>query len=444
MILALFAVWQLAACDDTDQPPADDGGTAVDGGRGGAPAPTGGAPRGGSNASDGSHAGSAGNLGGSDGQAGAAAGAGNERSAAGAGGVTGASGAAGEGGAAESSGTGAGAAASASGAAAEGGAAGASGAISGHELVYVSRILGGILACSLDGDGIPTLLPGGPIRPTGHATSLAVHPTQKFVYVADEDKHVYVFPIGADGSLPTEPSSSVATSSYPLSLAIEPRGRFAYVASDQGTAIDAFAIDSDTGALTAVGEPLLVGDGPDHSQPAFIATEPGGHFVYVSQRTQQGIRGYAIEPTSGALSEIEGSPFAASGLPPGDNLWGGAIVFKASGDFAFTSGGALNAFSLDPTSGKLTLVEGSPFTLDVQSDPNAPNLAIDPQGKYIYATRFLLNNHVSGFAIDPTNGKLDAVPARPSPLSRPIRWPSIPAAASSTSAKTCPRRRYTA
>ncbi|MES1184120.1 MAG: beta-propeller fold lactonase family protein [Myxococcales bacterium] len=405
MVLALVATWQVAACDGNDEQPGG-GGAATDGGHGGATTPVG-APEGGSNSSGASHAGSGSTAGGNAGEAGSDAAAGNGGAAQlaneGGGGAAGASGSD-EGGARSEGGT-----AGLGGATDEGGA----GEISGREFVYVSHILGGIVSCSLDRDGVPTLLPGGPIRPGGHATSLAVHPTQKFVYVADEDKHVYVFPIGADGSLPAEPSSSIATPAYPLSLTIEPQGRFAYVASDQGTAIYGFAIDGVTGALTAVEEPLLVGEGPDFSQPAFIAAEPSGHYVYVSQRAQQGIRGYQIDSSSGTLSELEGSPFAASGLPPGDNLFGGAIVFKASGDFAFTSGGALNAFSLDPRSGALTLVEGSPFTLDVQSDPNAPNLTIDPRGKYLYVSHFLLNNHVSGFAIDPTSGKLEAVPGSP-------------------------------
>jgi len=403
MVLALVAIWQVAACDGNDETAPGGRNLAGDGGHGGAATSPGGAPLGGSSAAGASHAGNAGLPSGGSGEAGSNAAAGNG----------GAAGLANDGGSA--SGADDGGPPGEGGADSEGGANGEGGAseISGREFVYVSHILGGIVSCSLDSNGVPTPLPSGPIRPSGHATSLAVHPTQKFVYVADEDKHVYVFPIGADGSLPAEPSSSIATPAYPLSLTIEPQGRFAYVASDQGTAIYGFAIDGDSGALTAVGEPLLVGEGPDFSQPAFIAAEPSGSYVYVSQRAQQGIRGYQIDSSSGTLSELEGSPFAATGLPPGDNLFGGAIVFKASGDFAFTSGGALNAFSLDPRSGALTLVEGSPFTLDVQSDANAPNLTIDPQGKYLYVSHFLLNNHVSGFAIDATSGKLEAVPGSP-------------------------------
>jgi hypothetical protein len=38
------------------------------------------------------------------------------------------------------------------------------------------------------------------------------------------------------------------------------------------------------------------------------------------------------------------------------------------------------------------LVDGSPFTLDVQSDSDASNVALDPQGAYLYTTHCLGNN----------------------------------------------------
>jgi 6-phosphogluconolactonase len=286
--------------------------------------------------------------------------------------------------------------------------------IGGRQFVYVSRILGGVFGCSIDSEsGVPTPLPGNPVRPNGFAASIAVAPSQKFLFVADEDAHIYTFPIAADGTLSAQPSSSVELDAAPIGLTIEPQGRFAYVASRNGSSLTSLEIDEQTGALSAVGEPLLVGPGPDHAAPVYIAAAPGGHFVYVSMSSEQGIRGYAIDAISGELEEIAGSPFASAGLPDGDIVFGGAIAFKPSGDFAYTVGGALNAFALDPETGKLTLVEGSPFTKDVQSDANAPNVTIDAQGKYLYATRFLLTNHVSGFAIDAASGKLKEVPGSP-------------------------------
>ena len=45
----------------------------------------------------------------------------------------------------------------------------------------------------------------------------------------------------------------------------------------------------------------------------------------------------------------------------------------------------INAFAIDAETGALPVVSGSPFPLDVQSDANPPNIAIDQHGKYVHA-----------------------------------------------------------
>ena len=56
------------------------------------------------------------------------------------------------------------------------------------------------------------------------------------------------------------------------------------------------------------------------------------------------------------------------------------------------------------------MVEGSPFSLDVGSDPWAPNITIDPQGKLLYVCNFGLTRHITGFAIDAVSGALEQTP----------------------------------
>jgi 6-phosphogluconolactonase (cycloisomerase 2 family) len=199
-----------------------------------------------------------------------------------------------------------------------------------------------------------------------------------------------------------------------LSWTFDPQGRFAYVASPFSQSIYSFAVNGESGALQAIGEPLLVGPAPDHRLPAFVAADPSGHFVYVTQladpaapANDNGIRGYRVNQETGALSELPESPFGEGGVVAG------AIAFRPDGQFLFSSGGALNAYAIDPDSGNLSLVEGSPFTTDVGSDPWAINLAVTPQGDFVYVSHFLPTQHVSGFAIDPESGALQAVPGSP-------------------------------
>jgi 6-phosphogluconolactonase (cycloisomerase 2 family) len=276
----------------------------------------------------------------------------------------------------------------------------------------VSTVLGDILVASLDPkSGAPGLLDSSPIEVDGFVHGVAVSPNRKFLFVPAQPARIDTYPIAVDGSLPEQPSSSelIDDDNPILSLALDPRGRFAYGVSPFSQSIYIFKINQDTGVLTLSGEPLLVGPAPDHRAPAFVAPEPSGRFVYVTQMaaglpTGNGIRAYSVDATSGELTELSDSPFNEG------NVVAGAVVFRPDGKFLFTSGGAVNAFAVDTDSGKLELVEGSPFSLDVGSDPWAPNITIDPQGKLLYACNFGLTRHVTGFAIDPVSGALEQTP----------------------------------
>jgi len=284
----------------------------------------------------------------------------------------------------------------------EAGEAGSSGQ-SEREFAYFSGLFSGVTACALElGNastaGTPHVLQTVVSK---HAIALTTNPTQPFLYVATDDGHIDGYRIAADGTLPALPTSSVQTPSGSLAITIDPKGRFIYA---DGTDIYGYAIDPVTGALSAI-------DGPRPPGGSYVAADPTGNFVYVSG---QGLRGYRIDPNSGALKELEGSPFGTTDLPDEDVV-GGAIIFKPSGDFLYTSGmqgnGALNGFSIDAGSGKLELVAGSPFTRELDSDFNATDIAMDPKGQYLFVTSFR-TSHLSGFKIL-ADGSLTAVPGPP-------------------------------
>lgn len=313
-------------------------------------------------------------------------------------------------------------------AATDGGAAGSSGeggdSSSPEQLfAYVSTVLGDLLLCSVEpGDGTATLLPSSPLDSPGFLHGVAVDVTGRFLFALAEPSRIDTYPIAADGSLPAEPSSSaVVDDDNPLmSLTLDPLGRFAYVASPFSRTIYSFAVDPATGAFAPVAEPLLVGPGPDHRSPAYVAADPSGHFLYVSQMIDpaapaddNGIRGYRVDQGTGVLTELAASPFGDG------NVIAGALKFRPDGKFLFSSGGGLNVFSIDAEGGNLELVAGSPFTEDVGSDPWASNLAVDPRGDFVYVSHFLPTQHLSGFAIDPETGKLEEVPGSPVTTSAP-------------------------
>ncbi|HYP90789.1 MAG TPA: beta-propeller fold lactonase family protein, partial [Polyangiaceae bacterium] len=295
------------------------------------------------------------------------------------------------------------------GSAQDGGAAGGEGgAVAAPAVAYVSTLFGELLVASLDpSSGAPTLLPSSPIKVDGTLNGVVVSPGGKYLFVPATPARIDTYPIGADGALPPQPSSStsVEDSNGILSMALDPLGRFAYGVSPFSAAVYVFKVDAASGALTLSGAPLQLGTGPDHRAPAFVAPDPTGHFVYITQmaagvQPDNGIRGYSVDATSGALTELGGSPF-----DEGDVV-AGAAVFRPDGKFLFTSGNGVNAFAVD-AQGELKLVVGSPFSHDVQSDAWAPNITIDPAGRLLFVTNFGATRHVTGFAIDADSGALE-------------------------------------
>jgi 6-phosphogluconolactonase (cycloisomerase 2 family) len=408
--LGVAGLFVIFACDasesDVDGPAGEAGagagrpGTA---GSGGKPAAGGTAGAGGSAGRGGSDSAVAGS--GAGGKASGGSGAGAAAGAAGEGvGGEGASG--GEGGLSGSAGAG--------GAAGEGGEGGEGEAP--PAVAYVSTVMGDLLVASLDPQtGAPTLLPSAPGEVEGFSHGVLVSTNRKYLFVPAQPARIDTYPIAADGSLAEAPSSSapVDDDNPMLSMALDPLGRFAYGVSPFSQTIYVFEIDLDTGELTLSGEPLLVGPAPNHRGPAFVAPDPSGNFVYVTQMpsgapaAENGIRGYRVDPTSGELSELEASPFSPV------EVTAGAIVFRPDGKFLYSSGGGVNAFSVDSETGDLELVDGSPFTADVGSDPWAPNITIHPSGKLLYVSQFLQTQHITGFAIDPLSGVLEQVTGTP-------------------------------
>ena len=270
---------------------------------------------------------------------------------------------------------------------------------------YVATFLNGLIPVSIEPATGKLSKLGATVNPGAQLYAVSVDPAQRFVYTAEQGtKKINTYAIASDGTLPAQPTSSTTIAGRPTSLTLTAHGQFAYVASsDEDKGIYAFSVDATSGALTAAGDPVQL----DLSSPAYVAAEPSGHFLYVTQNGVFGIRGYSIDQTSGALSELETSPYGST------QVFAGAIAFHPGGGFLFTSGAGLNAFAIDASSGALTLVEGSPFSSAVGSDPSASNLTVEPRGKYLYATSFLNPPRVFGFEIDASNGKLAAVPGEP-------------------------------
>jgi 6-phosphogluconolactonase len=119
---------------------------------------------------------------------------------------------------------------------------------------------------------------------------------------------------------------------------------------------------------------------------ASVFCSEAARFVYVANSGSNNISAYAIDPISGALTALSGSPFATGTQPV-------SLTVTPNGKFAYTSNNGSNdvsAYTVDTAGGGLTPVSGSPFStgttrFSVLSYPNSP-LVVDPSGTFAFVT----------------------------------------------------------
>lgn len=168
------------------------------------------------------------------------------------------------------------------------------------------------------------------------------------------------------------------------------RSHFLYVADSIQNTISGFVINAVTGALTPTGPAA-----PADDAPVYAAASPDGRFLYVANAGTHsaGVSGYRINSTSGVLTAMSPAAFPTTGSSEPLSI----VVDPASTHVYTTNAVSISAFTIDPQTGVLSDVPGTP----VAAPPNALlyGLAITPDGHFLYATE--INGHeVLSFSID--------------------------------------------
>jgi 6-phosphogluconolactonase len=248
-----------------------------------------------------------------------------------------------------------------------------------------------------------------PVNPTNiFATdkgpvSLAMSPTAPFLFAANQtagDVTAYTVDPGT-GSLGVLAGSPfpIVPASHPSSMAISPKGDFLYIANATEGTIAVFNI-AGNGVLAQAGIPTSVGAG---ATPTSIAVEHSGRFLYVTDPAHNAVLGFSIQ-TGGVLSPITGSPFLAGAAPAGLGIDPqGALLFVAN-----SGSNNVSAYAIDPNSGALGQVTGSPFATGGVG-PSA--VAVDAETSFVYVTE-QGSHDIAALAIA-SNGALQPVKGSP-------------------------------
>jgi 6-phosphogluconolactonase (cycloisomerase 2 family) len=244
-------------------------------------------------------------------------------------------------------------------------------------------------------------------------TGLALLPSKKFLYVVNSDaisNSISIFNVAPDGVLTLSGTPTPVGGSGPDAAVIDPSGSYLLVTNNFTNNVSVFSIDPGSGALSMVGLPV-----PANSDPSEILFTHSGKFVYVTNPSIGMVSGFSF--SNGVLTPVPNSPvvsgLGAYGLAvdAGDQFLYVANPSASNPPPYSTTIGNISGFSIDPGTGALTTILGSPFTATNGSGPTA--ITVDPSGTFVYAVTTGSSFSIWCFTIDPTNGQLVAVANSP-------------------------------
>jgi 6-phosphogluconolactonase (cycloisomerase 2 family) len=132
-----------------------------------------------------------------------------------------------------------------------------------------------------------------------------------------------------------------------------------------------------------------------------LAAQAQGNYVYVNnQSAANSVSGYSVSAT-GALTQLSGSPFSTGGVGANVVCYGlNRIVLSQVNNLLFvanTGDRTITSFQINPATGILTLVAGSPFpTLLTLDSCQGISLAAKPDGNFLFASS---NGQIQTFTI---------------------------------------------
>ena len=262
------------------------------------------------------------------------------------------------------------------------------------------------LAGSPDSIGTPPNLStpvASAIDPTGRflyvfATSIVSGSTEEFLYEYTIDTVTGV--LNAASLSPTlwEFRLGILINS----IAFDPAGNYAYlgqvVGGNLGEPILVCSVDFNNGTLRHVVSVRPATSG----EASQIAVSPGGSFLYSIDSPANRADAFAIGSGGGSLSEVSGSPYAVPVNPfslavhPSGNF---LYVLNENQFFQPNLGpsqydGSISAFAINPGTGALAQIPGSPFAAGI----NPTSIVVDPTGNFAYSTSTKYASATTGFA----------------------------------------------
>ncbi|MCW5620332.1 MAG: beta-propeller fold lactonase family protein [Burkholderiales bacterium] len=244
--------------------------------------------------------------------------------------------------------------------------------------------------------------------------------TGRFLLGASYGAHlVSVNAVGRDGRVAAQPLQVIPVGRNAHAIRIDATNRFVFVPTLGSDAIFEFVFDEKTGRLASNTPALALmsqSTGPRH-----FVFSPDNKFVYVLSELLATVTTFALDGTTGTLSELHTTPGLPSDttLMPGaprvpmgssnaqprntdNDIWASDIHITPDGRFLYIAertSSTLSAFAVDTQTGALTYLGSTP------TEKQPRGFAIDSSGKFLVASGEQ-SDTISVYAIDQSNGAL--------------------------------------
>ena len=251
---------------------------------------------------------------------------------------------------------------------------------------------------------------------------LAFHPSQKYLYAANEVSRfegansgaVTAYAVDASSGRLAKLNTASSQGAGPAHLSVHPSGKFVFVANYHGGTFAVLPVLGDgrlgaatdvkrdtgpTGPLHAVSAPKgsFAISGHDRTHAHMIETDPAGRFVIGSDLGMDRIHVWELNTSAGTLEPAQGSPVV---IPAGDGPR--HFVFHPSGRWMYSlqeEGSTIIQFAYDAATGGLTQTRqvsslpagfaGTNFTSEIR---------ISSDGRFLYAAN-RLHDSIAWFSI---------------------------------------------
>jgi 6-phosphogluconolactonase (cycloisomerase 2 family) len=187
-------------------------------------------------------------------------------------------------------------------------------------------------------NGTLTAAAGSPwqagLKPVAITSDPTMQPSPHFIYVTDYASNSIVgYTILSGDALRFMTNGPFKTGNEPSSIIIDPRGKFLYLTDALDSTVLAYGIDLATGSPSAtVGISGSLNNATD-TDPVAITVEPAlGRYVYTANYLGNSVSGFRLDPTSGALTANQASPYPTDSKPT-------AIISIPNGNHATQSVG---------------------------------------------------------------------------------------------------------